>query len=171
MNSSVVLRRMKKQPLVILVLASLVWIAVACNSGSAPTPMPTLTTQLDQAEKKWTGQNITNYRMEVLVVSSIWHAQSHQIIVQNNAVVESTARCIPAPIEAGTCEVRAYTAEEYTIPGLFAQARSQIQSQQAQWIKITYDPTYGFPSQISFDNPNIVDEDRTWRVTTFEPLK
>ena len=162
---------MKNQPLAILLLASLVWVAVACNSGSAPTPMSPSTTPLDQAEQKWTGQNITNYRMEVLVVNSIWHAQSHQIIVQSNAVAESTARCIPAPGEAGTCEVRAYSAEEYTIPGLFAQARSQIQSQQAQWIKITYDPTYGFPSQISFDNPNIIDEDWTWRVTMFEALK
>ena len=160
---------MKKHPFVILLLASLVWITVACNSGSAP--MTKSMTQLDQAEQKWTGQNITSYRMEVLVVSSIWHAQSHQIIVQNNAVAESTARCIPAPMEAGTCEERAYTAEEYTIPGLFAQARSQIQGQQIQWIKITYDPTYGFPDQISFDNPNIIDEDWTWRVMTFEALK
>jgi len=171
MNSLVEMRRIKNQPLAILLLASLVWIAVACNSGSTSASTSPSTTPLDQAEQKWTGQNITNYRIEVLVVNSIWHAQSHQINVQNNAVTESTARCIPAPIEAGTCEVRAYSAEEYTIPGLFAQARSQIQSQQAQWIKITYDPTYGFPNQISFDNPNIVDEDWTWRVTMFEALK
>jgi hypothetical protein len=162
---------MKKHPLVILVLASLIWMAVACKSGSVPAPMSSSTTQLDQAEQKWTGQNITNYRLEVLVVSSIWHVQSYQIIVKNNAVAESTARCIPAPAEAGTCEVRAYTAEEYMIPGPFAQVRSHMQSQQSQWIKITYDPTYGFPSQISFDNPDIVDEDWTWRVTTFEALE
>ena len=162
---------MRNQPLAILLLVPLLWIAVSCNSGSAPTPMSKSMTQLDQAEQKWTNQNITSYRMEVLVVNSIWHAQSHQIIVQNNAVAESTARCIPAPMEAGTCEVRAYTAEEYTVPSLFAQARSQIQGQQIQWIKITYDPTYGFPNQISFDNLNIIDEDWTWRVMIFEALK
>lgn len=160
---------MKKHPFVILLLASLVWIMVACHLQS--TLMSKSMTQLDQAEQKWTGQNITSYHMEVLVVNSIWHAQSYQIIVQNNSVAESTARCIPAPMEAGTCELRAYTAEEYTIPSLFAQARSQIQGQQIQWIKITYDPIYGFPSQISSDNPNIVDGDWRWRVMTFEAIK
>lgn len=144
-----------------------IWIPVACSSASA-------TPQLDQAERKWTRQNITSYRIEVLVVSSIWHAQSHQIVVNDNAVADSTAECIPAPMESALgagCEVWAYTAEEYAVPGLFAKARSKVHSQQARWVKITYDPTYGFPRQISFDDPNIVDEDWTWRVTTFEVLK
>ena len=142
-----------------LLLVAIFWMVVACSAS-----------QIDQAEQQWTGQNITDYHIEVLVVESIWHAQTHQIMVQNNAVVEATASCIPAPMEAGECEVRAFTAEEYTIPGLFAQVRVHLKSQQAQWIEITYEPTYGFPSQITFDNPNLVDEDWTWRVTSFETL-
>ena len=137
-------------------------------TSQAATPDPT--SQLEQAELRWKGQKITNYRIEVLVVDSVWNAQAHQIMVQNNAVVNATAYCIPAPTEAGKCKVRSFTAEEYTIPGLFAQARANLKSQQVQWIEITYDPTYGFPSQITFDNPDIIDEDWTWRVTSFETL-
>ena len=151
---------MNKKTIPYLLLVSVIWIAASCS-----------TTQLDQAEQKWTSQNITNYRIEVLVINSVWHAQSHQIIVQNNTVVEATANCIPAPTEAGKCEVRDFSPEEYTVPGLFAQSRTQINSRQSKWIMITYDPTYGFPGQISFDNPDVIDEDWTWRVTTFEILK
>jgi hypothetical protein len=135
-----------------------------------PTSTPTPTEQLDQAEQKWAEQGITRYRIEVLVVS-IWHAQSHQITVQNNQVVDAQARCIPAPMELGACEVRANTAEDYIVPGLFALARSEIQSEQAAWVQITYHPSYGFPSQVSFDDPELVDEDWGWRVTAFEVVK
>ena len=156
---------MKKRPFTVLLLASFAWVAIACTSSR----MLSSTAQLEQAEQKWVAQDITSYRIEVLVVNSIWHAQSHQILVQNMTVAQATARCVPASIETGSCEVRPYTAEDYTVLGLFTQARSQVQSQPAEWITITYDDaTYGFPSQISFDNPDIVDEDWTWRVTIFE---
>lgn len=155
---------MKKKAFMIVLLASLSWIAASCNSNPAKA-------ELVEAEKTWTGENISSYQIEVLVVESIWHAQSHTIIVQENAVIESSARCIPAPTELGTCEVEAFSAEKYTVPGLFVQAQSQLESQYAQWLKITYDPIFGFPHQISFDNPDMIDEDWSWRVTAFEILK
>ena len=154
---------MKKKLFMIFLLVSLAWIAVACNSNPAKA-------ELVEAEKIWTGKNIPSYQIEVLVVESTWHAQYHKITVRENAVVESSARCIPAPAELGTCEVKTYTVEKYTVSGLFAQAQSRLESEYAQWIKISYDPIYGFPSQISFNNPDIIDGDWAWRVTAFEIL-
>jgi hypothetical protein len=57
------------------------------------------------------------------------------------------------------------------VPGLFGTARTRSSGDQAKWLKITYDPTYGYPSQISFTNPNILDADWSVRVTGFEVLK
>jgi hypothetical protein len=122
-------------------------------------------------ERTWREQNIAAYRIEVMVVRSVWHAQSHQITIRNNRVESATASCIPAPTEAGKCQVEAFNAEDYTVPGLFLEARAQTQSQYAAWTKITYDPTYGFPRQITYNHPEAVDEDWTWRVTAFEVLQ
>jgi hypothetical protein len=145
------------------------WAELLAACRASPTAPPI--SQLDQSEQAWSGQNIASYRIEVLVVQSVWHAQSHQITVRDNQVVDAAASCTPAPTEAGRCDVKAFNAEDYIVPGLFAQARKQTQGQQAQWTRVTYDPTYGFPRQISFDDPNAVDEDWMWRVTAFEALK
>lgn len=129
-----------------------------------------LTAQIDGAERKWQRQGIESYRLEVLYARSTWHAQYHQITVRSGEVVEESAHCIPAPAEAGECEVEPFNAEDYTVPGLFSLARSEVQRAQGQYTQIEFDPTYGFPGKISFDNPEAVDEELVWRVTTFEVL-
>ena len=151
----------------LLWILPLAWITAACSASRTSSAIE----QLDQAEQKWTAQGITSYRIEVLVVSSVWHAQSHQITVQSNQVVDGQAGCIPAPMEPGVCEVRAYVAKDYMVPGLFALARSAIQSEQTAGVQITYDPSYGFPSQVSYNDPELVDEDWSWQVTAFEIIK
>jgi hypothetical protein len=129
------------------------------------------TRMVDQKEQAWLDQKIASYRIEVLVIHSIWHAQSHQITVRDNQIESATASCIPAPIEAGKCKVEAFNAEDYTVAGLFRKAHSQAESRQATPAEITYDSTYHFPQRISYDDPNMVDEDWMWRVTAFEVLK
>lgn len=147
---------------------ALLWLgAGGLAACSAP---PTALAQLEQAEQQWAKKQVSQYRLEVLVVNSVWSAQSHTLTVRNNAAVESGARCIPAPTQGGKCEVKPFTPETYWVPGLFARARSVLQGEQAQWIKVTYDPTYAYPSQISYNNPKIIDGDWAWRVTLFEVL-
>jgi len=124
-----------------------------------------------QMERAWLDQEISSYRIEVRVINSIWHAQSHQITVRGNQIESATASCTPAPIEAGKCQVKAFNAEDYTVAGLFKKALSQAKSRQATPTKITYDSTYHFPQQISYDDPNAVDEDWGWVVTAFKVLK
>ena len=155
---------MTKKAFPLFLLVFLAWVALACSSNPAKT-------EFAKAEKTWVGENISSYQIEVLVMESTWHAQYHKITVHENAVIESSARCIPAPAELGTCEVKAFSAEEYTIPGLYAQARSRLESEYAQWIKISYDPIYGFPNRISFNNPDMIDGDWAWSVTAFEILE
>jgi len=128
-------------------------------------------TQVDQMERAWLDQKIASYHVEVLVINSVWHAQSYQITVRANQIESATASCIPAPIEAGKCQVKAFNAEDYTVAGLFKKARSAAESRQATPAEITYDATYHFPRQMSYNDPNMVDEDWSWQVTAFEVLK
>ena len=148
------------------VVTFLAGLLAACSAVQVGSP----TSSLRRAEQTWRAQNIASYRIEVLVVRSVWHAQSHRIIVRNNQVESATASCVPAPMEAGKCEVEPFEAEDYTVPGLFAKAYAQLGSQQAAWTDITYDQAYGFPRRILYDHPQMVDEDWVWRVTAFEVL-
>ncbi len=150
-----------------LALFALVGLLAACEVA----PEASVTPSVEQREQVWLEQNITAYRIEVLVIRSVWHAQSHQITIQNGQVESATASCVPAPTEAGKCEVEDFDAEDYTVAGLFRKAHAQAQSQYAAWATITYDPTYGFPQQISYNHPEMIDEDWSWRVTAFEVLK
>ncbi|HNB52182.1 MAG TPA: DUF6174 domain-containing protein [Anaerolineales bacterium] len=142
-------------PLFLLILLS------ACSPASP----------LDNAERKWQEQEIVNYKIEVLTVNSIWHAQYQEITVENGVVTEQSARCVPAPFEMGECEVQDFVAEEFTVPGLFAHARAVSEETNPDFLTISFDPTYFYPQNISFNDPEIVDEDWGWSVTAFEVLE
>ena len=158
---------MSRRFLSLLCAVCLTWTTVTCTVFRGVVP----STEIDQADRNWQELGITSYHIQVLVVRSIWHAQLHQITVRSGQVREASASCIPTLFESGNCAVEAFHAEDYTVVGLLARARSQVQTEQVRWTKISYHPTYGFPSQISFYNPEILDEDWTWRVTAFEVLK
>lgn len=134
---------------------------------SACTP----TSQLDEAERQWQAQQIASYKIEVLEINSIWHAQYQSLTVENGVITEQTARCTPAPFEGQTCEVQPFDPEAFTVPGLFAKARAVTATADADSFTIRYDDTYFYPMQISFNDPEIVDEDWSWAVTSFEVLK
>lgn len=153
-----------------LALLCLTVMSIACNACGLAGGNP-LMAQIGQAERRWQDQGIESYRLEVRFVRSIWHAQSHLVTVRDGAVVEESASCVPAPTESGKCEVEPFNAAEYTVPGLFTQARARAQVDEGQWTSVAFDPTYSFPSQISFDNPEVYDEDMAWIVLTFEVLE
>ena len=85
-------------------------------------------------------------------------------------MTEQAAFCIPAPFEAGKCTVQPFDVKDYTVAGLFSIARSQAEFAEGRWTKITFDPTYGFPSVIAYDNPQVYDDDTMWGVKSFEVL-
>jgi hypothetical protein len=153
--------------LLALALFALVGSLTACDGAPGATATPSV----EQWEQVWQEQAITAYRIEVLVVRSVWHAQTHQLTIQKGQVESATATCIPAPTEAGNCEVEDFNVDDYTVTGLFREAQAQTQSEYAAWVTITYDPTYGYPQQISYNHPEMYDEDWSWRVMAFEILK
>lgn len=126
--------------------------------------------EVEQARQRWAEQGVDDYRI-VVVTSSIWHMQIHDIIVMDGDVADASASCEPAPLELGKCEVQSFDAKEYTVPGLFVRARWLAQSRDAQYGRIEFDSTYGFPARMSFNHPEMIDEEWAWRVETFELLE
>lgn len=157
---------MKGIALRMLGVSGLIWIFTACSS----VEQFKATAEVDRAEAKWQEQGIESYRIEV-ETASIWHDQYHHITVRDGTVVEESASCNPAPAEYRECEIQAFNAEDYTVSGLFSRVRSLAQTENVQWAKIEFDPTYGFPSFISFDHPEAIDEEWVWRVRSFEVLE
>ena len=127
--------------------------------------------QISQAERVWQETAIEDYQIKVLVVQSIWHAQSHTITVESGQVVESSASCTPAPMEFKDCQVRDFDAADFTVPGLFAKARDQTELGNNRWSVITFNASYGYPNKIAYDHPEIMDEDWAWRVVDFQVMK
>jgi hypothetical protein len=128
-----------------------------------------LQTQIDKAEQQWQAQHIGKYRIEVQHVQSIWHLQINTITVEDGKVVAQSATCQPAPFEGRECKVKPFNAKDYTVAGLFAQARSVAKSERGG-VTITFDQTYGFPKLIISAPPRLVDADSSWEVLSFEVL-
>jgi hypothetical protein len=126
--------------------------------------------QIDEAEERWQEGEIASYEIEVLHVSSIWEAQRYRIKVVNGEVFAAEAQCIPAPMQMGECEVHEYQAEDYTVEGLFARARVEAGRGGGDFTQIEFDAVYGFPTRISYDQPDVLDEEQSWRVMAFDAL-
>jgi hypothetical protein len=126
--------------------------------------------QLTRGEKVWKEADINNYQISVQVVQSIWHLQVYNLTIENGLVIESNASCIPAPYEGRECTIKPFNQDEFTIPALFSMTEHQLKSQSSKWLKITYDPDFGFPDLISFNDPDILDEDWSYQVVSFTKL-
>ena len=135
----------------------------ACGLFSSP--------QQDADEKKWQASGVHSYTITVLDARSIWHAQINKVTVSDGKVTASSATCAVAPAETQGCKTTAFNPEEYTVTGLFARAKTQLNSDQAKWTKINYDSEYGYPSSITFNNPQIIDGDWALIVKNFEVQK
>jgi hypothetical protein len=139
-----------------------------CGSGGS------LVEQVESARRVWNRQGIDSYRIVVSHVQGTWHYQSHTITVRDGQVEHQSATCVTAPMETALgkeCEVEPFDPEEYTVPGLFATARSLAEQYPRQGVEIGFDGDYCFPSGIRFDLPDVVDEDQAWGVGSFEVLE
>jgi hypothetical protein len=137
-------------------------------SLSACTTTPK--SQLTRGEKIWEEAGIKNYQISIQVVQSIWHLQIYNLTVENGLVIDSNASCIPAPYEGRECTEISFDPDNFTIPALFSMAEKQIKSQQSKWLKIEYDQDFGFPNIISFNDPDILDEDWSYQVILFTKI-
>lgn len=122
---------------------------------------------LADAEAKWQAKKPSGYQIQIQE-ASFWHMQTNVITVKNDQVVNQAASCTRAILETTKCQVRPILASEYTVPGMFARAKKYMQGETAQFTKITYDETWGFPSSIIYNNTKVTDSGTSYRVIKFE---
>jgi hypothetical protein len=149
-------------------------LTVACSAPEtelAPTASPPVIPEVDlgEAQVKWDQLGILDYEIEVRRVST-FSDQIHRISVANGDVAEATAECAPALADyRNPCTLREFDAEDFTVPGLFKIAESQLERDGGKWSSIERDGRYGFPTKISYSNQEVIDGWVFWTVTRFEP--
>lgn len=149
---------MKNNRWIPFLLFTMIILAAACQPAS------------DAQADKWAAQNITSYQIQVTEIS-LWNIQTHTVTVKDGVITEEFATCQPSLLSFdGTCQIEPYEAENFTVPGLFALAQRFMEQDNGEWTTITYNETYYFPADIAYNNPDIYDEEVSWRVDSFEPL-
>ncbi len=146
----------------------------------------TLKEQIENEESAWAGLGISRYRMKI-VESSIWYQVELSIIVKDGAVESAQSTCGHAPMdnrETTNCKNKISNLDinEYTLEGLFKLLQTSEQDFErnygnttgAAWyecLSVSFDEQYHFPIFISFNHPQVADEEYTITVSDFEPIE
>ena len=139
--------------------------------GACTVPGPSEpVAQITSKQSQWQAKQIRSYRISVLKVQAVFHAQTNTITVQDGQVVAQSAICTPAPIETRGCEVQAFDPNEFTVDGLFATALKYAPASAKYQLRVTFDETFFFPAFISIDQKELLDDEGVWRVVAFQPL-
>lgn len=138
----------------------------ACTVPGPSEPIAQITAQ----QQLWRAQNVRRYRISVLKVQAIFHAQTNTITVEDARVTDQSATCFPAPFEGRECKVQPFDADEFTVDGLFETALAAAPESAKYQLRVDFDERYHFPKFISRDQKELMDDETVWRVVAFQPL-
>jgi len=148
---------MKKITLLLLAL-----ILAACTAGGG--------TELSRNQSKWQDANISHYRFE-LTVGCFCPFRSQMpmtVEVQNGEIVSMVD--VNGQAVSTDDPMSEFIVKYATIDRLFSELESDS-VQQADKLTVSYDPAYGFPSEISIDFIELAMDDELYlSVSAFEPL-
>lgn len=150
----------------LLQIMFLLFIVAGCNGNNSNNATELLESHL----KKWQEMKIQDYSIEVMVVNSIWHAQKNTLTVKNGSLINVVSVCSPAPMEFGECVIQTFDMHDLQVEGLFSKAEEMLKDEGSGNLEVEYDPDYGFPVEIIYDDPAVVDDDWSWRVISFTQI-
>lgn len=146
-------------------------IMLAACSATAPK------SEVERAREKWENANISHYRFNLFLGCFCAFTQDMPLIVEvKDGQVVSMQYQSGKDIEAGNLE---YFQRFTTFDKLFTEIENGFQSKgsedtagsKADEVKVTYDETYGFPTQISIDFiKDAVDDELGLTISNFEKL-
>lgn len=125
--------------------------------------------ELQQNRAKWEEQNIDHYRFTV-VVSCFCPFAGAQVTyeVQNGQVVSESVQSDPDR-QIDPAQASEFYRDYNTIDKVLAFLEKE--SNEANQITIEYDPTYGFPTDVSIDRiKEAIDDEMYLMLSDFEPL-
>jgi hypothetical protein len=146
---------LKRSTIILLALALLL---AACSPASA----------LEQNRLKWADQKISHYRFNLSIgCFCAFRSQMPLTIEVQDGKIISIETVDGSPIVEGTREI---FEKAGTVENLFA-VIEEAQATGADELTVVYDPTYGFPSQISIDqSKSMADEEISYIVENFQVL-
>lgn len=144
---------------IITLLFALVLALSACSGGSV----------VQQNRERWEEQNIDHYRFTVVVSCFCPFAGAEATYeVQNGQVVYESVQAAPDR-EIDPAQVGEFYQPYNTIEKVFAYLEEA--TNEADETTVEYDPTYGFPTNISVDwIKEAVDDEMYLTLSNFEPL-
>jgi len=144
-----------------------IWISLALLSLALSSCSPQAGSELARNRERWQAAGIDHYRFElsVLCFCPFSPQMPLRIEVIGGQVVSLTYNDGNPVPESEWATFSAYT----TIDALFAYTEQAVRK--ADEIRITYDPSYGFPSQVQIDFvKNAVDDELALRAENFQAL-
>ncbi len=145
---------------------------------STMTPVPPELAQLVTQRAHWQALGITDYDIVVRETHAFSIDVRQTIIVRGGQVQKQETSCSGPGQPGGPCQ----PLSRYTVPDLFDLAEQFIKGRQAEQLRIRtpriaeangttvhYNPTYAFPSTITWDLPDVHDEEVTISVASLIP--
>ena len=137
---------------------TLLGLAISCSDAVGPRPQ---TTDLDAARQRWRAQDLHTYAFTIQ--RSCFCVNIHRLYV---AVVSDTV--------AGVLDLDTATPVDRqlgeTVNGLFTFIQNAI-DRPAEKIRVTYDATKGFPTEIDYDGAaQIADDEIFFHVSDVHPI-
>jgi hypothetical protein len=145
---------------IISLMFALILTVSACGGGS----------ELQQNRAKWEGQNIDHYRFTAVLSCFCPFAGTEVTYeVQNGQVVNESMQARPDnPIDEA--QVGQFYQPYNTIDKVFDYLEQE--TNEADEVTVEYDPTYGFPTEVSVDRiKEAVDDEMYLTLSNFEPLQ
>jgi hypothetical protein len=145
-----------------IILLFLVLILTACSTGEV--------TEFSRNQAKWQDADISHYRFELNVgCFCAFRSQMPATVEVQDGEIVSITGADGKPILVSD-PLNEYVLRFATIDRLFSELESDS-FREADKITVTYDPTYGFPSDVSIDFIELaVDDELYLSVSAFEPL-
>jgi hypothetical protein len=145
-----------------ITLLFLVLILAACSAGGG--------TELSNNQQKWQDSGITHYRFELNVSCfCAFRSQMPATVEVQDGEIVSIIGADGNPISL-TDPLNEFVLSYATIDRLFSELESDS-LKDADKLTVTYDPEYGFPSQIDIDFIELAIDDELYiSASAFEPL-
>ena len=136
--------------------------------------------KISSQESLWQESDISDYHIKVIETRA-WHQFEVSLVVRNGKVLHAKISCGQALMDPDGSDCNGITskidATKYTIEELFNflnNSRSEFNNfgsiAEIDWhdcLFVSFDEEYHFPKQISFDHPQILDEEYSIQVSDF----
>jgi hypothetical protein len=145
-----------------LILLFLVLTLAACSTGEQ--------TELSLNQSKWQDANITHYRfnLDVGCFCAFRSQMPATVEVKDNQVISIVD--VNGETLSADDPMNEFILKYATLDRIFSEIDSDT-VREADKLTISYDPTYGFPSEIFIDYiERAMDDELSINVTAFEPL-